>query len=890
MNWIKGFSILIVFASGSLILAAGSTHSKLLSPERYEHCVVRNLSDSSMFTEDDWVKMNKIVTETSDMMQKFGLDPANAANSRTMLRLFTAALANVVVDTDSTKRVEREEACILALETCSIALAEKAGSELVKEVRKIFASMNNERSYLDDRVDNETPAASKSIKEYLEKSSAQTSSRDFDVKKRSKRAYATTFGMPATSGKFQTNPSLESILADVMLKSNTFNNIFKNGISQEDAIFYSRAMVAAGLSGYRYDIIDETLDSVTNAISMLGYMAEAVDYAYTIARSLTSVLTAHDLIFYADGLGIGNALVSKLESMVQPSSTFSFPVDFKDSSSSSFGVVDSSFASFQTGMAAPVQVNPGYVEPSSPFNSQDRFQFQNNLFYYLSQSDALSEAFCNGPFPGIYNVINSALFDYGWYIASTAATAVSNSLSGLPTEAACTQYADVISEIISNVFQNNGLLETADAQAIVTKIAFNISPNLGVQSNPTAQGSVQQSYSGGFGSFELNPSFSDFSYPEAPAPAVNPQFPAEKTPYFEIKLSIPDIQFDKQQFPAASSSETNPSEFTIRNSAPSIIQAIPSILQPSVQLPSSVNSSNTQITPKGQNSTTPIEKISSPLTNLPKNNSTNSGKRNQTSGTPPVILESGPVISGKPAIKLENSPNKNISVTPAVMETSKAPEVTTPVPTTTVQYTTPKSVPKPTTPDPYAAAVDRVVEDPTKLSALLMGDIDSFLRGMNSTLGNDKKLPDTQKPLTGIKTKPTEEPSSSKSIPQTPKPAASSPADVKGKSVPPSTSLQPSFGTPSSKNRPSNANSKKKPEPNYSESYSTTELIQNVSLVAISSIQFIRSQEFQLHELCNMVHDLAFIVNLPPLDYCSEIALIDFLLHVLNAVAVRIMV
>ncbi|GFY74482.1 uncharacterized protein TNIN_426731 [Trichonephila inaurata madagascariensis] len=886
MNWIKGFSILIVFASGPLILAAGSTHLKLPSPERYEHCVVRNLSDSSMFTEEDWVKMNKIVTETSGMMQKLGLDPTNAVNSRTMLRLFTAALANVVVDIDSTKRVEREEACISALETCSIALAEKAGSELVKEVRKIFASMNNERSYLDDRVDNETPAASKSIKEYLEKSSAQTSSKDFDVKKRSKRAYATTFGMPATSGKFQTNPSLESILADVMLKSNTFNNIFKNGISQEDAIFYSRAMVAAGLSGYRYDIIDETLDSVTNAISMLGYMAEAVDYAYTIARSLTSVLTAHDLIFYADGLGIGNALVSKLESMVQPSSTFSFPVDFKDSSSSSFGGVDSSFASFQTGMAAPAQVNPGYVEPSSPFNSQDRFQFQNNLFYYLSQSDALSEAFCNGPFPGIYNVINSALSDYGWYIASTAATAVSNSLSGLPTEAACTQYADVISEIISNVFQNNDLLETADAQAIVTKIAFNISPNLGIQS----QGSAQQSYSGGFGSFELNPSFSDFSYPAAQAPAANPQFPAEKTPYFEIKLSVPDIQFDKQQFPAASSSETNPSEFTIRNAAPSIIQAIPSILQPSVQIPSSVNSSNTQITPKGQNSTTTADKISSPLTNLPKNNSTNSGKRNQTSGAPPVILEPGPVISGKPAIKLENSPNKNISVTPAVMETSKAPEVTTPVPVTTVLYTTPKSVPEPTTPNPFAAAVDRAVEDQAKLSALLTGGIDSFLRGLNSTIGNNKKLPDSQKPLAGVKTKPTEEPTSSKSIPQTPKPATSSPVDVKGKSVPGSTSLQPSFGTPASKNRPSNADGKKKPEPNYSESYSTTELIQNVSLVAISSIQFIRSQEFQLHELCNMVHDLAFIVNLPPLDYCSEIALIDFLLHVLNAVAVRIMV
>ncbi|GFR15404.1 uncharacterized protein TNCT_124671 [Trichonephila clavata] len=890
MNWNKGFSILIVFASGSLILAAGSTHAKLQSIERYEHCVVRNLSDSSMFTEEDWMKMNKIVTETSGLMQKLGLDPTNAANSRTMLRLFTAALANVVVDTDSMKRNEREEACISALETCSIALAEKSGSELVKEIRKIFASMNSERSHLDDRVDNEAPAASKSKKEHLEKSSAQTSVKDFDVKKRSKRAYATTFGMPATSGKFQTNPSLESILADVMLKSNTFNSIFKSGISQEDAIFYSRTMVAAGLSGYRYDIIDETLDSVTNAISMLGYMAEAVDYAYTIARSLTSVLTAHDLIFYADGLGIGNALVSKLDSIVGPSSTFSFPVDFKDSFSSSFGEIGSSFSSFQTGMAAPAQVNPGYVEPSSPFNSQDRFQFQNNLFYYLSQSGALSEAFCNGPFPGIYNVINSALSDYGWYIASTAATAVSNSLSGLPTEAACTQYADVISEIISNVFQNNGLLDTADAQAIVTKIAFNISPNLGIQSNPSAQDSVQQSYSGGFGSFQLNPSFSDFSYPAAQIPAADPQFPVEKTPYFEIKLSVPDIQFDKQQFPASSTSETNPSEFTIRNAAPSIIQSIPSILQPSAQLPSSVNSSNTQITPKSQNSTKTAEKISSPIANLPKNNSTTLGKRNQTSGIPPVILEPGPVISGKPALKLENSPSKNISVTPAVMETTKAPKVTTPVPITTVAYTTPRSVPKPTTPDPYAAAVDRVVEDPTKLSALLMGDIDSFLRGMNSTIGNDKKLPESQKPLAGVKAKPTEVPTNSKSISQTQKPPALSPADVKGKSVPGSTSLQPSFGTSASKNRTSNADVKKKPDPNYADSYSTTELIQNVSLVAISSMQFIRSQEFQLHELCNMVHDLAFIVNLPPLDYCSEIALIDFLLHVLNAVAVRIMV
>ncbi|GFU09326.1 uncharacterized protein NPIL_621451 [Nephila pilipes] len=880
MNWIKGILIL-VFSSGFFVLTAGSPHLKLHSTQRYEQCVVGNLSESSMFTDEDRVRMNKIVMETSVLMHKLRLDPTDADNSRTMLRLFTAALANVVADNDSSEWYEREEACISALETCSIALAEATGSELVKEIRKIFASMKNERSYLDDCVDNETPAVSKNNKEYLEKSD-QIFSEDLDVKKRPKRAYVTTFGVPATSGQFQTNPSLESILADVLLKSNTFNNIFKTGVKKEDAIFYARGMVAAGLSGYRYDIIDEALDSATNALSMLGYSAGPIDYAYALARSLTSVLTARDLIFYADGLGIGNALVSKLDSMVGYSPALSLPLSAGDSSSSSSWGMASSFASSQTGMATSVQINPGYIEPSTPFNSQSIFQFQNDLYYYLSQSSALSGTFCSGPFPGIYNVINSALFDYGWYIASTAATAVSNSLSGLPTDAACTQYADVISEIISNVFQNNGLLEKANAQEIVNKIAFNVSPNLGIQSNPSDQGFIQQSYSGTAGNVQLNPSFSDYSYPEVQAPVANPQFPVEEKPFFEISLSVPNIQLDSQQFPNQKADVRNPSKFTQ--------DIVKSLIQASAQRSGSVNGTNTKVTENARNSSITADKISGPITNLPKNISTTLLKVNQTSGRLPVILEPGPIISGNPAIGLESTSKRNDSVTPSVLETTKAPDVTTPAPSSTVSYTTLRSVSHPTaTPDPYSAAVDRVIEDPSKLSALLMGDIISSLQQMNSTTGNEKKPTNLQIPSKDDKTKTANESNRSKNIPNTPNPTAGSATDTKGKSVQGNTNLQPSFGTTSPTSGPSNGGEKKKPGENFSDSYSTTDLIKNVSLITISSMQYLRSQDFELHELCNMLHDLAFLVNLPPLDYCSEIALVDFLMHVLNAVSLKVM-
>lgn len=57
-----------------------------------------------------------------------------------------------------------------------------------------------------------------------------------------------------------------------------------------------------------------------------------------------------------------------------------------------------------------------------------------------------------------------------------------------------------------------------------------------------------------------------------------------------------------------------------------------------------------------------------------------------------------------------------------------------------------------------------------------------------------------------------------------------------------------------------------------------------VSQIATSSINYIRSDNFNFYELCIRLNKLADIVNIPPLDYCDTIPLMDFLLHVLKSV------
>ncbi|CAL1297513.1 unnamed protein product [Larinioides sclopetarius] len=913
MDWIKQVAILFVFASGLLVQTSARTRSKLHPTERFEFCVARNLSGLSMFNEEDKERMEKIVMETIVRMREMKEDPENAFNAKTMLRLFAAALACVVADCDSSVRPQREQACITALEACALSLKEPAGAEVVKEMKKIFAAMSREISVLDEIADNSAPVETKR-KERLEKEEdledeireekkgfseedmtekkeehseedivekkEERSEKESEAKERPKRAYVNTFRYQGPRMRPQSNPTLESIIADKLLKSSTFNNFFNFGLSQEDAVFYSRSMAASGLSGYRYDIIEEAMNAVAAALSRLGSFAGPNDYAYTIGRSIASVLSAHELTFYADGLGIGSSLVYQLDSMLgsNPSSTFALSPSFGAASSGSFDSASaassgwgssSAAASSQSGGVSFVQMNPSYVDssfavPSNPQN--DKSQFQNRLSNFLSQSPEISRKFCNGPFPGVYEVMNSAFTDYGYPISSTIATVVSNSLNMLPTEAACTQYAEVISEVVADILNNNGYILTADPQVITNKISDLMSSN--IQSSPPQNPSSSGQQTFGDSEYQLNPSFEDYSYSAPEIPAL---------PEDQISGSVPDTPI-QQDNPVLS----NPTEFSFDASAPAIqpssIQDLPAELSSGGLDLSDESQLNTDGATGTNNSWVVIDYPTDALPAL--------DKMNQTSGSidvaPPMILEPGPVIpvnvppDTESALESKLISTYKTTTAPKVVEVTRSAEVTTPVPlSTNFQISTVAANSEASTPAPGADLKD-AFESPSKLSDFLMKEMTSSLKTLNVTSGDAKKQSDLPKTSTGVNAPQTAD---SPTTLDDSKPAEQS-SDSQVKT---STEVQPSLETPQQQNGPSDEIPLIAPAP-ITDELSALVFADKVSSIVSSSISLIRSPNFQFDELCRRLNELAPMVDLPPLDLCSELPLIDYLLHILNAV------
>ncbi|GIY23704.1 uncharacterized protein CDAR_32051 [Caerostris darwini] len=876
MNCIKCCAVFFVLISTLLVLSSASSHSKLQTAQRYENCVVRNLSELSIFDEEDRMRMDKLALETGVRMYKLELDPENDENARTMLRLFAAALANVVADTDSSNRHDREKACIMAFESCSEALLEKDGAELVKELRKIFSSMERVISLLDSAPDNKTPSASQKQEKHLEESTEHTcSTEEKEVKSRSKRAYVPLFGLPSSNVQFRSNLSLESIIADILLKSTSFNNYFKTGISQPDAIYYSRAMVGAGLAGYRYDLIDEALNLVTNEVTSLGEFAGPRDYAYAIARSIATVISNRNM--FANGFDIGNASVFKLGSLSEPVSSFSVPSFGASASSSSWA----SAGGGQTGAFSFAQFNPSFIEPSfSTFNTQNsKDQFQNRMADLLSQSNIISEAFCSGSYPNLFILFNSALSGFGFLVSSTVANIASNSLSMLPTDAACTQYADVISEVITNVLQDNGLLETADAQEIVNNIEININYNPAERTENLGK----QPFSG-FSDFQLNPSFSD-------TPAnFNPEYPAVENPDSSY---VPSFQFDEPQFPF------NPTEFKDANvqsqsgidastieisdkqdfniPATSGSDGIDSTIQSSTLL-SDPKLSNTSIAVSGllSNATKPLDKLNQTRVSL----DVSSGVLLEPG---PVILQDAPVGKSKP-----EEVNVKIEETPAISAeiNVKKAEVTTPTPIITDGPTTISKL-EITTPAPQVAAKD----DESKVSDVILDDIYSSLRELNMTSEDVKPQVDVPKEDKTVKviqdgdltvTKPPEPVVDTKVLVSTvspptlnDKPVLEAELNIEVKaSAEPSTAVSES----------PDADDKKESENNPSEEDLIKEFANIIATVTNESIGLIRSRDFKIDDLCSKLNTLAPLVDLPPLQYCEEIAIIDYMLNVLSAV------
>ncbi|KAG8178459.1 hypothetical protein JTE90_026558 [Oedothorax gibbosus] len=328
--------------------SSDGSYPNLETAQKFEICVVGGLSRSDLFSNEENSQMSKILKESGTRMQSMGADPSNVYNARTMLRLFAAALANLVHKSDIVpKTVERKQNYTAVLEICSESLPKTASTELTDEVIKILSSMENKKSHKNDNT---------SGKRENELDKQESLSDDKESKKRDKRS-------PQSNAGFQSSPPLDAVITGVLITTPSFGKIFKDGLSKQDALYYSKTIVEAALAtnGY-YNAINEALNEVTIAMSNLVFMPQTYDYASAIGNSINTALARQGLSNFANGVVIGNAIISKLEDITpKPSSDFSFP--------SSFDSVDSSSA-WDSGISVKqppsFQLNPSWDSPPAP--------------------------------------------------------------------------------------------------------------------------------------------------------------------------------------------------------------------------------------------------------------------------------------------------------------------------------------------------------------------------------------------------------------------------------------------------------------------------------------------------------------------------------------------
>lgn len=349
MDWLKNFFFFVMCASGLVATSYSSdgSYPDLETAQRFEICVVGGLSRSVLFSDEEKSQMSKILKESGTRMQSMGADPSNVYNARTMLRLFSADVANLVHKFDNiTTRVERKQNYTSILETCSESLPKTAGKELTDEVRKILYFMENKKSHKTD-----TSEGKKENSLYKQEEPPVS---DDHPKKRDKRS-------PQYNAGFQSKPPLDAVITGVLITTPSFGRTFKDGLSKQDALYYSRTIVEAGLAknGY-YNVINEALNEVTRAMSNLIYMPQTYDYASAIGNSINTVLSRRNIANFANGVSIGNAMISKLEDITpKPNSDVSFPSSFDSVSSSS---------AWDSGnkKSPPFQLNPSWNSPPAP--------------------------------------------------------------------------------------------------------------------------------------------------------------------------------------------------------------------------------------------------------------------------------------------------------------------------------------------------------------------------------------------------------------------------------------------------------------------------------------------------------------------------------------------
>lgn len=656
------------------------------------------------------------------------------------------------------------------------------------------------------------------------------------------------------------NPALERTIQDILIESELFRNAFNFDIPQEKAINLARSITEQSLKDYNLDLVTKAVAAVSEEVAKVRYQTPE-NYALALSNALVNILKLHNLPLYIDGSRIANNFLFNLDNA-------------KKYSSESPNITEQS----NTGTTVNPEEKPGDIDfESPPFAPEDTEGelFSEGLQKYLTRSNEFSNFFCNNDNPDeraktLFPIIKLSLSEYGSQVSSFAASLVSAALSEQSTEGLCSNFVQIISDGISEAFDGSAsVLEGANAQDISSKLISNL--NLQIQNLKSSDN----------GSADQFPSEHSTAEPYDTMPTLQSSYASDEnmtSVSFEVNYATSDLLTGQTQ-----DADSAPRMLFTGPASPMFQMSPvekPNPLSDDYAVPFTTTPYSTEESDDITNAITLTEVIID-LWEMSSTESSDTVWKSESDDAKDQeslashLLESFESalgafldISGD-ILNPSNSSDTSLDAAETV-DDSESDSASTNVKSRKRQRKQRRRGKKGTT-------ISDVVTP-----SIIQTESESINNPHESTSEETPELdkspdyhpddsPNQQKDEHKFISEGIENPSS-----------PSNDSSVKTDFV----ELQPSFQGPPSAETKLNQTMTPKFDADVfdSESKDSSILVANsVSQKASETIAYIRNGNFNMGELCARINEFAPIVNIPPLDYCIEIAAIDYLLNVLKS-------
>ncbi|KFM79464.1 hypothetical protein X975_02358, partial [Stegodyphus mimosarum] len=483
MGWISAFIFFAVLFSG--FLNAGFSAAVDSSPDtalRFAQCMIQRITQSPFFTEEDTENLIVVTDVMAAAMHDRAIPP------KIVMDAFATSMSGIVIGDNAFRNLQRKAEYSSDLEQCSIAVTGFIDTPFINEALRLVSVLERAKSLptIDESYSLRMPSIQQTSKQIYSPltqpvgfsgTSIVSLGSSMPQLQGSVISDSSSRAIPQVNQKRSHNsfgPSLEDIIERILRTSPIFVKVFRRGIKQQDAIRYARIIISAGLADFNPVVINEAFQAVTNAISLLPSNSTPQDYAFSISRSITSVLELHDLYLFADAQGIARAMILRLDSIQGRQLP---TVANKNAESESLLLPLDSITFKSQG----VQSQQPPIIISEPSNIQAA-QFQNELNRLLTESDIIANIFCSNYNPTqisqiVFRMIKRALDDLGSQISTVIATDVTNSVAELSPEYICGQYALTISKGIADNLLIRRLLDSYDATTIKDRMSSSLRQN-----------------------------------------------------------------------------------------------------------------------------------------------------------------------------------------------------------------------------------------------------------------------------------------------------------------------------------------------------------------------------------------------------------------------------